>query len=494
MRKISNGSVLVISALLLTLVLGMGCADSSTQASIEMDMAMITDMALPSPDTGIPSLTLIPSEDAPPEFIELEADGVVAYWGLTEGAVLWQTDTGYTYYSGGERTLLTDNDVEVQDAVMAQGQLLITDGVDVFTLDGLDFRPSPLSDAFEAPIRFKGIDANAFWIADRNGLHHWREQRLTHIDTQATFEDPSLTWSASSEGVDELLLWHGMSATHLKLEQTTLTELSYEFSRYPLQIGLSTKGLWTLETTRLFWLDLDQTWHYTDLETNATGLYSAGTSDTIYVVTESEFMQIRDFEVGITTRSASLGDLSVSDEGSLLNLDEGVLSVLSSVVKVNLIGAHEGPLTTARTIQAQWNDRTGPIGLVWYLDGAEVGQNGASPELVLEPAQISPGIHTLSITATFSGNRRATSQISFQGPPTWGVHIKPIAEGQCLNCHDSGAQTELFNQNQWIAEFESIQYNVETERMPLTPEKLTSRQVELIKGWGLAEFPQGEGQ
>ena len=74
------------------------------------------------------------------------------------------------------------------------------------------------------------------------------------------------------------------------------------------------------------------------------------------------------------------------------------------------------------------------------------------------------------------------------------AHIQPIAESQCLNCHDFGAQTELFDENQWITEFESIQYNVETERMPLTAEKLTSEQIELIKGWGLAEFPQGEGQ
>ena len=87
--------------------------------------------------------------------------------------------------------------------------------------------------------------------------------------------------------------------------------------------------------------------------------------------------------------------------------------------------------------------------------------------------------------------RSASAEMTFDGPPSWEAHIEPIAQEYCINCHDIGAQTELVSHLDWIDEYESIQYNVETERMPLTPDKLTLTQVELIRGWMLAAFPLG---
>lgn len=492
MRKNKNHDAPCIVLLQLFAILCVGCADSAEPEPLNVDMLIEVDMAVSVPDVGIGSLPLTPSEDAPPEFTELEPNSVQAFWLLADGSIFWRSDAGYTHYSRGERTLLNPTTVDIQDAVIVQGQLLVSDGASIFVLSDLEFQPSPLNDEFQAPIRLLGLDTNAFWISERQGLHRWRDKQIVRVQSEIGVIDPTSAWTAVRDGRDELVIWHGMSATHLRLDGDLLSEMTIEFTNYPLHIGLSKSGLWVLEESRLFWLNSEQEWHYADLDTEAQALYTSGLSETIHVLTDSEIMHIQDFELTRTSRPQALTHFSVSVDGSLLGLADGALSMLSSAINVNLVGGFEGPLLSSKTIQAQWDDALIPVEIAWSVD--EVEQPGITADFLIEPTQTTPGIHILKVNVTFEDGRAVTSDIAFEGPPTWATHIEPIAQAQCLNCHDAGAQTELSEENQWIERFESIQYNVETERMPLTPEKLTPAQVGLIRGWGLAEFPQGGQQ
>ena len=110
------------------------------------------------------------------------------------------------------------------------------------------------------------------------------------METSVRFTDPSLAWSRRRAGTDEILVWQGLTADHLRVRENILEETTYAFATYPLQVALNQQGVWSLDEQRLFLLDESGTWQFTDLPDRALGLYTHGQSETLYITSENALL------------------------------------------------------------------------------------------------------------------------------------------------------------------------------------------------------------
>lgn len=453
------------------------------------DVGVTPDAQPVTPDLGIPSFSLNESASTTSEVVAFDIDGVNSYWCLADNSLLYLADTSLIHLSNGTSKVLETPSFNILDAVIVNDQLIVTDGDRVYVLVGNSFETSPLSSVLTAPIRLKALDSTSFWLSDGTGLFRWRDAAILRMETSVRFNDPALAWSRIKSGTDELLVWQGLTAEHLRVRDTSLEETIYAFVTYPLQVGLNQHGIWSLDEERLFWLNESDDWQFTELPERATGLYTDGQSETLYITSDNALLHINAFELSSRPPVTDWTAPNVQPNGSLLWLDSGRLFRLATALTVNIVGGVSGPMIGETTFQADWGDTGELSDLTWHLDGQLQSTNGQ--QLTLNPAELNTGQHTLNVEVTLTDGRSASAEITFAGPPSWEAHIEPIAQEYCINCHDVGAQTELVSHLDWIDEYESIQYNVETERMPLTPEKLTQTEVELIRGWMLATFPLG---
>ncbi|MGB0647802.1 MAG: hypothetical protein ACPGQS_11535 [Bradymonadia bacterium] len=484
----------VSTVLALHLLLVVACTDNAKDSTHNAlnDVGITPDIQTSTPDIGIPSFSLRESTSTTSEVMAIDADAVTAYWCLADDSILFLSDTSLIHLRDGTSAALETPTFQILDAVIADDQIIVTDGEFIYVLVDRSFEISPLSGVFAAPIRLKALDSTSFWLSDRTGLYRWRDSAVLRMETGIRFNDPSLAWSRKQAGTDELLIWQGLTADHVRVRDTVLEETTYAFATYPLQVGLNQHGIWSLDEQRLFLLDESTTWQFTDLPDRATGLYTDGQAETLYITTEGTLLQITQFEFSSHPPVTDWTALNVQPDGRLLGLVDGTLLRLATALQVNILGGMNGPMIGETTFLADWGE-TGELSeITWYLDGQAQPTNGQ--ELTVNPAELNTEQHTLSVEINLTDGRSASTEITFEGPPSWATHIAPIAQERCINCHDLGAQTELVSHLDWIEEYESIQYNVETERMPLTPDKLTSIQVELIRGWMLASFPLGEDE
>ena len=224
------------------------------------DVGVMPDTQTLTPDVGIPSFSLTEATSTTSEIVTIDTDSVTSYWTLADDSVLYTTDTSFVHLKNGTATAFDKPTFDILDAVTLEEQIIITDGELVYVLVEGSFETSPLSTIFSAPIRLKAIDSTSFWLSDRTGLFRWRDSAVLRMETSVRFTDPSLAWSRRRAGTDEILVWQGLTADHLRVRDNILEETTYAFATYPLQVALNQQGVWSLDEQRLFLLDESGTW------------------------------------------------------------------------------------------------------------------------------------------------------------------------------------------------------------------------------------------
>ena len=79
----------------------------------------------------------------------------------------------------------------------------------------------------------------------------------------------------------------------------------------------------------------------------------------------------------------------------------------------------------------------------YQLDGAEpVVLEGTAWSVVLDPAEITAGVHDFSVRIRYDDGGEIVGSLSFLGPPSWEDDISPLNSQKCAGCHgDGGSRT-----------------------------------------------------
>ena len=474
------------------LSIAQGCAEETERATVpHLDAEISVDAALPmNTDMGTPEFELTESDSTPLTLRTITEQPVQRIWSLADQSIVWENGTGLTQYVGGMTNEILQSNVNALEIISVNGQLLASTNNGLLVIRDNGFSPSPIGEALPPNCRLLSIDGNAFWALHRGGILHWRDGILSTVYVGPIETEALTAFSGVEDGHDQIVLWQGDAARRFSLRGTEITDSRISFDAFPLSVGLNPKGLWVMTDTHLFNQTHDESWRYTALPNGASEMRTSGVSDAIYLLSPNQIWRLKDQKLTNIERPTDIRYSQVRPDGSLLIQTDSDLAILSTERSGDLIGLHAGPLVQDTSIEVLLSNTDGIRESTWSMDDELLDQEGRV--LTLSPRDISPGMHELNFIAHYEDGDTVNITQEFEGPPSWTDHIKPISESRCLNCHSAGAQTELEQMNQWIDRFDSVQYNVETERMPLTPDKLSETELNFIKGWGLAGFPHRE--
>jgi hypothetical protein len=154
--------------------------------------------------------------------------------------------------------------------------------------------------------------------------------------------------------------------------------------------------------------------------------------------------------------------------------------------------AEDASLLEATSVTITATNSESVTSLELTLDGSPMEISVAPPWTVdLEPMTIAPGSHTLSVTIRYDDEDQVSAVLNFMGPPGWLSDIEPIFVARCAQCHGNRPDARsLETRMSWIDDFDLIVFDVESGRMPLGMDALTPEQVQTVKGWGAAGYPE----
>ena len=467
-----------------------GCQESIESMSELADAMVVPDQSVPTVDAGIGVLEFEIQDEHTLVAQPIIDVAVESLWSLSDGSILYQTDAGLVLYENGQTRELSFDGSDIIDAIRVGSQILIATDIGLRVLEDNTFVVSPLDALVSAPVRLVSIDENAFWFSDRTGIHHWRNGEVTRSMLSGRNLDGLSLYATRHAGGDELIIWEGLSARSIVLSDGLFTENVYGFNDFPTSIGLSEQGLWVLMGGRLFSLQPGEDWVYGDLPSPMESIHMQQQTAVIYLIDEMQIWRLEGSALAAVPRPDDLRAVHVQRDGGLLMLRTDSVEVLNSELTAVLTPPPPGPLSATHSVAAQLNIVDGLTDVEWRLDDVPVMQDALTFDL--EPIQVTPGQHRLEFSASLPPDRSVTASINFEGPPSWEAVIEPISEGFCVNCHGDDARIQLLSHGDWVETYDLILYDVETGRMPLTAEKLTIQQVDMIRGWGAGGFPRQE--
>ena len=467
-----------------------GCEETAETSLPSVDASVVDDQYISQPDAGIGQVAFQTSESLSLVFQTLAETISDKTWSLMDERILWRSGDRYFVYESGQSQEVFFNGREILHAVSANEELVIatTDGLMVMRDNA--FVPSPLQSLVSGNVRLIPIDKDAFWLIDDTSIRHWRNGQVTHSQLSGRNTDGLSMFARASSNRDEIIIWEGMAARRVIFEDEMFTEVMYGFDSFPTDIGLSSDRFWVLSGSRVFMLDESHTWQYGDLPNHMEALYTHAASSNVYLRDETNLWRLSNSTLVATPIPDGLRDVSPHASGGLLVSTTEAIELLNAELTAVLSPIASGPLTALQTVTAQVNITDGLENIQWRLDDAVVAEGSLT--FTLEPMALSPSNHTLEFSASLPPEQSISVSLNFEGPPSWEDVVEPISEGFCVNCHGEDARIQLLTHQDWVETFDLILYDVETGRMPLTSEKLTEVQVELIRGWGAAGFPWRE--
>lgn len=467
-----------------------GCEETAETNAVNVDATTVEDQYMPQPDAGIGEIAFQSSESLSLVFQTLVERISDETWSLMDERILWKSGERYFVYGSGQSHEVVFNGQEILYAVSANDELLIATTDGLMVLRDNAFVPSPLQSLVRGDACLIPIDRDGFWLIDETSIRHWRNGQVTQSELNGRNTNGLSMFARAVGNRDELFIWEGMAARRIIFEDEMFTEVMYGFDSFPTDIGLSADRFWVLNGSRVFMLDENHIWQYGDLPNGMEAVYTHASSSHVYLRDEVNLWRLSNSTLVATPIPDGLRHVSVHASGGLLVTTTEAIELLNAELTAVLTQVASGPLTSLQTVTAQVNITEGLENIQWRLDDAIVAEGALT--FTLEPMALSPGNHTLQFSASLPPEQDVSASLNFEGPPSWEDVVAPISEGFCVNCHGDDARIQLLTHQDWVETFDLILYDVETGRMPLTAEKLTEEQVDLIRGWGAAGFPWRE--
>ncbi|MCA9555663.1 MAG: cytochrome c, partial [Myxococcales bacterium] len=211
------------------------------------------------------------------------------------------------------------------------------------------------------------------------------------------------------------------------------------------------------------------------------------TMDGLWVYDQAEFRPV----LGV---SGTL--LAALDPGrALISSAQGTLRIATRR-RVDLVGLDDGALLSAPTeVLIYPLEPAAVVSVTASVDEQPIAVQ-AGLRILLDPADLADGTHTLTVTADY-GAEQVQASLRFSRyagpPPTWLDDVQPLFTARCALCHGAqGSARRLDSATIWAEQIDSILDNVRTGRMPLPPNpSLTPEEVARVEGWAAAGFPEG---
>jgi hypothetical protein len=395
---------------------------------------------------------------------------------------------------------------ELRAAARVDGQTLVagTGGVWVLEPGGLD--PSPLGPSLgktnlvESLLAVPGAGGDDLWIGAVKGLYRWRSGSLEPIVPGALPDRDALLahgapldgspalWVASgeliyalTEGADGLLAWP-------ERDDLPASALAAD----------SAGHLWAISEGALHQRTPDGVWHGVPVAEPATAVAARPDLPATWILDADGLLR---HEAGVVRPGSKQPDgaerlLATPDGAAVVYGDDGIWIVLPGHL-LTLAGIEDGQTVTSATVVSV--TPTPPVGVVSVtatIDEAPADVQQDPWRVVLSPAALGDGPHTLAVTTTWEEGDPATATVGFVvetlPPPTWTEDIEPLYQQRCDTCHNPAVtKSPLDTYDLWKSRIDDILGAVTKGLMPLPPNPaLTPTEVDRIQAWRDADFPK----
>ncbi len=402
-----------------------------------------------------------------------------------DGSLVWLSAEGTAALGAMNETIVGAFEASAESFLVAENQVL-------YMLEGA-LTPSPLGRDLR-DVLWAGSDTpNVLWFVGPNVLTTWYNGVFfettpptangrwnpTHW-TMGRWSGRSVIWLA--EGSD---LWNFRWSGEQVIGEYLALDSNIE------AMTATAEGLWLMTDDRLMRLDDDGQWAQWARPPLITSMAGHRNANDLWLSAGNRLWQLNDGVMRERTGLPEIGTMIGLGDGSvLIGTTTGVHQVTAGRY-VRVEGLLEGASlnsTVAISISATSPEQVD--GLTITTPNAALEVIGEGPwTATLDPADVGPGSHALSVEIRYSDGETITETIHFEGPPSWEQDLEPLAETHCGRCHGvQGAPLPLDSAETWRARFGDILEAVETGRMPIGSRALNVDEVELIRNWSTGGF------
>jgi hypothetical protein len=375
----------------------------------------------------------------------------------------------------------------VQAAAPVDGELLaLVDGA-LWTV-AIPPRPSPLDEALDAPAEGLWADGASLWLQAGRALR-WSRGELVQVDLDdapatgpivagAPHRDGEVTWVRA--GADRVALDEGLAA----VDAIAVAEGS--------DFAVDGRGTaWFTEDGVLLRRALG------DAVPEPTGLDGV---DRVMAHPADKHVWVRTGTgawVGDDARLAPVelpeGDWLAADASGrlLLATGDGVLRV-EPAPAVRILDA-DGVLRQPTALVVA-PSRMADVEEVRLTLGDEAFDLTGPPFThQVVPADHPPGPLDLTVEVRWTDGEtaRAVQRLTLEdGTVTWAEDVQPLYQARCSACHTAEDAVPLSAPADWTARFDEVLEQVTTGAMPLGPETLSDDEIDLLRAWEDAGFPE----
>ena len=485
-------------------------ADAGTNPDVQMpsdaesppDAGEASDGEPPQPDAGpldaAPIPALMAGEDRQAEPEALAADTVSAAYPLADDVVLAQVGDAFHWITPDSETPLTGVDGALRGAVGLGDETVVATETGLFALRDTALVPSPLAEYLSDVWTVVATGNDTAWFVGEDGIRVWQSGRLHDF---ALAEAPN-NWAeimiaaGPYNGNDALWLAMDDVVYALAFDAATPEAWSVMPGGVVSTMTATAEGLWITLDGDLAHLDRDNTWHVWTLPFEVESLSGHADAPDVWMSTAEGLYQLRDGQLRAIADAPAFTGLTTADDGSALLWGETGLHRVRPGRFVRLVGLEEGAtirgdLTIA--VEATRPDTVSAVE-VTFDDGDATLLQGPPWTFVVSPRTLGAGRHAVGVDVRYADESVVNVSAHFEvvGPPTWEVDIEPMFVQHCDACHGPrGYAHRMETLEVWVDEIDEIIDAVVTGRMPLTPNPLlTEAEIQLIRDWEAAEFPE----
>ena len=487
---------LALALLYAALTLNQGCESATTQletkqGASESDQVATDDGVSQTNDasveTGPTGLTEFSWREDEQELTaeSLFEENVNAVWGLEGGRVLVHSGDQIILFDNGEWRAPLSTSVQISNIVRAANDTLLHTNEGLLVLRDGQLNPSPLDQMYPELRALVGVDRNQFWLVEENRLTLWQNDASFSVEYAAPNAD--VHWQGGVwAGRPTLMLWLDARVSLLEFRDGDIIETTIEFTNSPNSVAMNATGMWLITEAGLLHRAPDGEWTVNPEVDSTSRLFATFHQSFLYLVDEETVRRVDLVTETLVELPEAWSDATLSSNGDFLLYGESGLHRVRAARSLEISGTYDGPLLEDRMLSASVDPPEEFQSPRWTNELGEVIAEGWT--LALSAASLRPGRFSIRFSAVDSNGEMISRDIELEGPPSWETHVAPLSDRWCQNCHGADSSFPLATSAEWVAHFDLILYDLETGRMPLTPDKPTEADTALIRGWGHGGF------
>ena len=408
-----------------------------------------------------------------------------AVWGLEGGRLLIRNDDQLTLFATGEWGDPLFIGARVVNVIRGSDDTLIHTDEGLFVLRDDQLNSSPLNRIYPNLRALVGVDGDRFWLVEQDRLTLWQEDTSFTIEFACPNED--VYWRGGLySGQPTLMFWRNREVSIFEFSNGTIMETTVNLTSAPTSVAMNDGGLWLITEDGLLHRDGSGQWRVNPSIAATSRLVATFHQPFLYILDADIVRRVDLSNETTVTMPTVWSDATVSSNGDLLIYGESGLHRVRAPRSLEIDGTYDGPMLEDTMLSATIDPPDAFQSPRWTNELGDLITEGWT--LTLDAETVSPGRFSITFSALDSSGETIGRDIELEGPPSWEGHVAPLSNRWCQNCHGTDSSFPLATSAEWVAHFDLILYDLETGRMPLTPNKPTDAETALIRGWGEGGF------